>query len=66
MTELVEFYMQGTEKHEIKMVYNELLQDYFWGSIYSTVTHFQKYLEKLNEKNLNMAFELFWDGIKIE
>ena len=64
--ELVEFYMQGTEKQEIKMVYNELLLDYFWGNIYSTVTHFQKYPEKLNEKNLNMAFELFWEGIKIE
>jgi AcrR family transcriptional regulator len=61
--ELVEVYNWGFKKNELKLVYNELLLDYFWGNIYSTVSHFQKYPEKLNEKNINLAFELFWDGV---
>lgn len=61
--ELLEVYRKGIEKQEIKLVYNELVLDYFWGNIYSTVSHFGKYPEKLNEENIEMAFELFWDGI---
>jgi len=61
--ELVEVYRWGIKKHEIKPVYNEMLLDYFWGNIYSTVTHFQKYPEKLDQKNIEMAFQLFWDGV---
>lgn len=61
--EFVEVYNWGFKKNELKLVYNELLLDYFWGNIYSTVSHFQKYPDKLNEKNINLAFELFWDGV---
>ncbi len=60
--ELLDVYKKGIEKQEIKLVYNELVLDYFWGNIYSTVSHFRKYPEKLNEENIEMAFELFWDG----
>ncbi len=61
--ELLQVYKRGIEKQEVKVVYNEMLLDYFWGSIYSTVTHFSKYPQNLNEKNIELAFELFWDGI---
>jgi hypothetical protein len=56
-------YKKGIEKQQIKTVDNEMVVDYFWGNIFSTVNHFKKYPEKLNEKNMDMAFELFWDGI---
>ena len=61
--ELLDVYKKGIEKQKIKLVYSELVLDYFWGNVYSTVSHFRKYPEKLNEENIEMAFELFWDGI---
>jgi len=61
--ELLEIYTKGIEKRMIKLVYNEMIVDYFWGNIYSTVSHFLKYPEKLSEKNIDRVFELFWDGI---
>ena len=61
--ELLEVYKKGVEGDEIKLMYNEMMIDYFWGNIYSTVSHFMKYPEKFNEKNMDLAFELFWDGI---
>ena len=61
--ELLEVYKKGVEGEEIKLMYNEMMMDYFWGNIYSTVSHFMKYPEKFNEKNMDLAFELFWDGI---
>jgi AcrR family transcriptional regulator len=59
----VEVYKKGLKEQEIKEVYFELAMDYLWGSVVSTVDHFGKYPEKFNEHNLNLAFELFWDGI---
>jgi AcrR family transcriptional regulator len=61
--ELLEVYKKGIEKHEIKTFDNEMLVDYFWGNIFSTVNHFKKYPEKLRDENMDMAFDLFWDGI---
>ena len=56
-------YRNGIERQEIKEISFELVLDYFWGNVVSAVTHFEKYPEKLNEKSLDMVFELFWDGI---
>lgn len=56
-------YKMGIEKQEIKEISFELAMDYFWGNIVYTVNHFEKYPKNLNEKYLNLAFELFWDGI---
>jgi len=61
--DLIKFYKKGMECSEIKMVNDEMMLDYFWGTIFSTVNHFNKHPERLNEKNINFAFELFWDGI---
>jgi AcrR family transcriptional regulator len=56
-------YKKGIEMQEIKDISFEMAMDYFWGNIVSTVTYFEKYPENLNEKNLDVGFELFWDGI---
>ncbi len=61
--DLIKFYKQGIECSEIKMVFEEMMLDYFWGTIFSTVNHFNRHPERLNKKNMNLAFELFWDGI---
>jgi AcrR family transcriptional regulator len=56
-------YIKGIEKREIKEIPFEMAMDYFWGNVVSIVNYFEKYPENLNEKNLDLAFELFWDGI---
>ena len=56
-------YKKGIKNQEIKELSFELIMDYFWGNIVATVGHFGKYPEKMNEKNMDMAFELLWDGI---
>lgn len=61
--ELVDVYKIGVEMDEIKIIDNEMLLDFFWGNIFSTVNYFVKNPEKLTESAMNMAFELFWDGI---
>ena len=56
-------YKNGIEKQKIKEISFEMVLDYFWGNIVTAVIHFGKYPENLNEKNLDVVFELFWDGI---
>jgi AcrR family transcriptional regulator len=56
-------YKNGIEKQKIKEISFEMVMDYFWGNVVATVTHFEKYPENLNKENLNIAFELLWDGI---
>lgn len=56
-------YKKGIEMQKIKEISFELAMDYFWGNVVSTVNHFERCPENLNEKNLNLSFELFWDGI---
>jgi hypothetical protein len=60
---MIETYIKGIEKHEIKEISFEFAMDYFWGNITSTVNYFRKHPEELNEKTLDQVFELFWDGI---
>jgi hypothetical protein len=61
--EIVTFYRKGIENQEIKTVKGEMMVEFFWGTIFSTVNYFTKHPEGLNEKNMNLSFELFWDGI---
>jgi Transcriptional regulator len=60
---MLEIYKNGISEQKIKKISFEMVLDYFWGSVVTVVTHFEKYPEKLNENNLDMAFELLWDGI---
>ncbi len=61
--ELLEVYKKGFEEGKIKEMYDELLMDYFWGNIINTITHFEKNPEKMKQKNIDLSFDLFWDGI---
>nr|WP_054858621.1 hypothetical protein [Methanobacterium formicicum] len=61
--DLLEVYKKGLKEDEIKPVYDELLMDYFWGNVLNTITHFEKNPEKRKKNNIELAFELFWDGI---
>lgn len=60
---VAEAYLVGIEKQLIKDVSYELIMDFLWGSIVATINYFEKYPEKVDQKNKEMAFELFWDGI---
>ncbi|HML04258.1 MAG TPA: TetR/AcrR family transcriptional regulator [Methanobacterium sp.] len=61
--DMIKFYKKGIEMNEIKEIPFEMIIDYLWGNIISTVDYFGKYPENLDEKNLDLAFDLFWDGI---
>ncbi len=61
--ELLEIYKKGFKDGEIKEIYDELMMDYFWGNVLNTIMHFEKNPEKMNQKNVDLSFELFWDGI---
>jgi AcrR family transcriptional regulator len=60
---MLRVYKMGIQKQEIKEISFELAMDFFWGNIVSTVSYFDKHPENVNEKNMDLAFELFWDGI---
>ncbi|MDO9045772.1 MAG: TetR/AcrR family transcriptional regulator [Methanobacteriaceae archaeon] len=59
----LESYTVGLKKQEIKNISYELIVDFLWGSIVSTVDHIEKYPEKAVDKIKEQAFDLFWDGI---
>lgn len=61
--DILTFYRKGIEHHEIKNVNDEMMLEYFWGTIFSTVSYFTKHPERLNDENMNLSFELFWDGV---
>lgn len=61
--DLLIVYKKGIERQEIKTVNDEMMLEYFLGTIFSTVNYFTKHPEQLNNKNMKFAFELFWDGI---
>lgn len=61
--DLLGVYKKGIEDKELKEVSFEIIIEYFWGNVVSTVNYFNKYPKKLGKKNLDNAFELFWDGV---
>lgn len=61
--DLLKIYKKGIQDKKIKEVPFELILEYFWGNVVSTINYFKKYPDKLGEENLNKAFELFWDGV---
>lgn len=60
---ILETYSRGIEKLEIKTIPFELVMTYFWCAVTSAVNYFGKHPEDLNKKNLDMVFELFWNGL---
>jgi AcrR family transcriptional regulator len=47
----------------IKPAYPEFVADYFEGIFNLAVSHFRKYPEKISEENLDLAFDMCWNGI---
>lgn len=62
---MVDAYKKGIKDNELKEIPFELMIEYLWGNIVSTMNYFNRYPERLNEKNLEKSFELFWDGISV-
>jgi AcrR family transcriptional regulator len=62
---LLGVYKKGIKNKELKNVPFEMMIEYFWGNVVSTINYFNKHPEKLVEKKLNHAFELFWDGVSM-
>ena len=60
---LLSVYEKGILDQELKEAPFELMIEYFWGNIISTINYFNKYPEKLGDKNMDQAFELLWDGV---
>lgn len=63
--ELLGVYKTGIEHKELKKVSFEIMIEFFWGNVVSTLNYLNKYPEKLDDINLNHAFELFWSGISL-
>jgi AcrR family transcriptional regulator len=61
--DLLIVYEKGIKDNLLKDVPFEIMIEYFWGNIVSTINYFNKYPEKLNETNLNQSFEILWDGV---
>lgn len=62
---LIEVYKKGIQDKELKEVSFDIIIEYFWGNIVSTINYLNKYPEKLGKTNLDEAFELFWSGISL-
>lgn len=62
---LLGVYKKGIQDKEIKKIPFEIIIEFFWGNVVSTLNYINKYPEKLGDESLNQAFELFWDGISI-
>jgi AcrR family transcriptional regulator len=62
---LLTVYQKGVNDNELKEAPFEIIIEYFWGNIISTINYFNKYPEKLGDENLDQAFELFWDGVSL-
>ena len=63
--DLLGVYEKGIKDKELKEVPFEIMIEYFWGNIVSTINYFNKYPHKLDKNSLKQAFELFWDGVSI-
>lgn len=58
-------YEQAMRDGIIKSTYAEFVPDYFEGLFNLAVTHFRKHPEKISEENLEMAFDICWNGIAV-
>ena len=56
-------YEQAVQQGIIKSTYAEFIPDYFEGIFNLAVGHFRKHPDKISEENLEMAFDICWDGI---
>jgi AcrR family transcriptional regulator len=62
---IAEIYEKAMQEGIIKSTYADFVPDYFEGIFNLAVTHFRKHPEKISEENLEMAFDICWDGIAV-
>lgn len=58
-----DIYEEAMQQGILKSTYAEFIPDYFEGIFNLAVTHFRKHPEKISQENLEMAFDICWDGI---
>lgn len=49
--------------HELKQVYPEFFEDFIEGILNLCVDHFRKHPEKISEENIDLVFDICWNGI---
>ena len=60
---IAEIYEKAIREGVLKSTYIEFIPDYFEGIFNMAVAHFRKHPDKISEENLEMAFDICWDGI---
>ena len=60
---IIGLFEQAIKDGIIKATYPEFVVDYFEGIFNLAVSHFRKYPDKISEENLDMTFDICWDGI---
>ncbi len=60
---ILDIYEQAMREGIIKPTYVEFVPDYFEGIFNLAISHFLKHPNKISEENLEMAFDVCWNGI---
>lgn len=63
---IIGIFEQAIKKGIIKAAYSEFVVDYFEGIFNLAVSHFRKYSSKISEENLEMVFDICWNGIVVK
>ena len=54
---------EAVKSDSVKNIYPEFFMDFFEGMFVLGMNHFRKHPEKISEENMNMMFEVCWNGI---
>ncbi len=54
---------EALKSDRIKNIYPEFFMDYFEGLFTMAMNHFRKHPEKISEENMDMIFDVYWNGI---
>jgi len=50
----------------VKDIYPEFFMDFIEGTFILGMNHFRKHPEKISEENMNMMFDICWNGISVK
>jgi AcrR family transcriptional regulator len=54
---------EAIESESVKNIYQEFFMDYFEGMFVLGMNHFRKHPQKISEENMNMMFDVCWNGL---
>jgi AcrR family transcriptional regulator len=54
---------ESVKSDTVKNIYPEFFMDYFEGMFVLGMNHFRKHPEKISEENMDMIFNICWNGI---